>query len=74
MQIFTYCKVTLRVSGVTAPIIRSTKNCNRSLRYWYSYFLPTWPDRSPDQATLEGSSCTSIMTSTGGCGYSFLYS
>ena len=24
-------KVTLRVSGVTAPIIRSTKNCNHSL-------------------------------------------
>ena len=33
MQIFIYCKVTLYVSGVTAPIIRSTKNCNRSLRY-----------------------------------------
>ena len=33
MQIFIYCKVTLHVSGVTAPIIRSTKNCNRSL--WY---------------------------------------
>ena len=26
---------------------------------------------TPDQATLEGSSCTSIMTCTGGCGYSF---
>jgi len=23
------------------------------------------------KATLEGSSCTSIMTCTGGCGYSF---
>jgi len=49
MQIFIYCKVTLHVSGVTAPNIRSTKNCNRSLRYrsqyWYSYFPPTWPDR-----------------------------
>ena len=33
MQIFIYCKVTLHVSGVTAPIIRSTKNCNRRLRY-----------------------------------------
>jgi len=33
MQIFIYCKVTLHVLGVTAPIIRSTKNCNRSLRY-----------------------------------------
>jgi len=26
---------------------------------------------NPDQATLQGSSCTSIMTCTGGCGYSF---
>ena len=25
MQIFIYCKVTLHVSGVTAPIIRSSK-------------------------------------------------
>jgi len=33
IQIFIYCEVTLHVSGVTAPIIRSTKNCNRSLRY-----------------------------------------
>ena len=68
MQIFIYCKVTLHVSGVTAPIIRSTQNCNRNLRYMskyrYSYFPPTWSD----QATLEGSSCT------GGCGYSFWYS
>ena len=38
MRIFIYCKVTLHVSGVQAPIIRSTKNCNRSLRY-------RWPDR-----------------------------
>ena len=30
MQIFIYCKVTLHVSGVTAPIIRSIKNCNSS--------------------------------------------
>ena len=27
--------------------------------------------RSPDQATLEVSNCTDIMTCTGGCGYSF---
>ena len=33
MQIFIYRKVTLQISGVTAPIIKSTKNCNRSLRY-----------------------------------------
>jgi len=26
-------KATLHVSGVTAPTIWSTKNCNRSLRY-----------------------------------------
>ena len=66
MQIFIHCKITLHVSGVTAPIIRSNKNCNRSLRC--SYFPPTWPD----QATLEGSRCTSIMTCTGGYDYSFL--
>jgi len=106
MQIFIYCKVTLHVSGVTAPIIRSTKNCNCSLRYrsyyWYSYFPPMWPitakslymfrvsqhpssgvlktvtaasgtgrDCSSDQATLDGSGCTDIMTCTGGCSYSF---
>jgi len=28
-----YCKVTLHVSGVTEPVIRSARNCNRSLRY-----------------------------------------
>ena len=28
-----YCIITLHVSGVTAPIIRSAKICNRSLRY-----------------------------------------
>jgi len=28
-----HCKFTLNVPVVTAPIIRSTKNCNRSLRY-----------------------------------------
>ena len=39
MQIFIYCKVTLHVSGVTAPIIRSTKNCNRSLRLQFLVLL-----------------------------------
>ena len=44
----------------TTPIIRSTHNCNYSLRYW-SYFLcsylsPTWSRSS--LATLEGGSCT----------------
>ena len=32
-QTFIYCRVTLHVSGVTAPIIRSTKNCICHL--WY---------------------------------------
>jgi len=35
----------------------------------FIYYKVTLHDR-PDQATLEGSSCTSIMTCTGGCGYS----
>jgi len=59
----------------TTPIIRSTQNCNYSLRYW-SYFLcsylpPTWPSL----ATLEGGSCTVpeavvkvLCTSDDGCG------
>jgi len=49
MQIFIYCKATLHVSGVTAPIIRSIKNCIHSLLYrsyyWYRYSPPTWSDR-----------------------------
>jgi len=49
MQIFIHCKATLHVSGVTAPIIRSIKNCTRSLRYrsyyLYRYSPPTWSDR-----------------------------
>ena len=49
-----------------APIIRSTKMSNRSLQ---------WPGReqagSPDLATLEACHSTSIMTCTGGRGYSF---
>jgi len=55
----------------TTRIIRSTQNCNYSLRYW-SYFLcsylpPTW---SP-LATLEG---VPEYESNGGCSYTFVFS
>ena len=51
------------------PIIRSTQNCNYSLRYW-SYFLCSYlPPVWPSLATLEEGSC-----STGGCSYSFVHS
>ena len=33
MQVFVYCKITLHVSGVYAPIIKCTSNCNCS--FWY---------------------------------------
>jgi len=64
MQIFIHCKVTLHVSGVTAPIIRSTKNCNRNVRTGHNTGTAT-SLQCGLQTTLEGSSCT------GGCGYSF---
>ena len=36
MQVFIYCKITLRVSSVIAAIIRSTSNCNYS--FWYKSY------------------------------------
>ena len=70
-----HCKVTLHVSGVTAPIIKSTKNCNRSLRYRskyrYSYFPPTWP--GPYLATLvtqhPSSGVLKTVTAASGTGH-----
>ena len=69
----------------TTPIIRSTQNCNYSLRYCAGTSLQRgqlghvgevdvqkiWPAKL---ATLEGGSCTKNMTSTGGCSYSIVYS
>ena len=58
----------------TTPIIRSTQNCNYSLRYWSyvlcSYLPPMWSSL----ATLEGGSCKQNMTNIGCCSYSFVYS
>ena len=42
----------------TTPIIRSTQNCNYSLRHW-SYFLCSYlPPKWPSLATFVGGSCT----------------
>jgi len=54
----------------TTPIIRSTQNCNYSLRYWSYFCAATTLQRGQGSlATLEGGSC-----STGGCSHSFEYS
>jgi hypothetical protein len=51
---------TFRVS--TTPIIRSTQNCNYSLRYW-SYFLCSYlPPKWPSLVTLEGGSCSFVYS------------
>jgi len=58
----------------TAPIIRSTKTVTAASGTGHNIGTATYLQRgqtSPDDATLEGSSCTDIMTCTGGCGYSF---
>jgi len=42
----------------TTPIVRSTVNCNYSLRYW-SYFLCSYlPPKWLNLATVEGGNCT----------------
>ena len=60
----------------TTPTIRSTQNCNYSLRY-LSYFLCSYlPLTWPSLATLEGGSCTVpgavvtvLCTADNGCGW-----
>jgi hypothetical protein len=69
-DIYLLQRQTLPVSGVTAPILRSSKNCicyvwYRSW-YWYRYF-----GLIPNQATVKGSSGTNTMTYTRGSRYSF---
>jgi len=78
MQIFIHCKVNLHVwvsqhpsSGVLKTVTATSGTGHNTGtatdRDWFVLLAHT----SPDQATLEGSSCTNIMTCTGGCGYSF---
>ena len=56
----------------TTPIIRSTQNCNYSLRYW-SYFLCSYlPPMWPTWSRWREVAAQHNMTSTGGCSYSFV--
>jgi len=71
MQTFIYCKVTLHVSGITAPIIRSTKPVTATSGIGHNTGTATSFLPSPEPTTSEGSSYTSIMTYTRGSGYSF---
>ena len=66
-----FCKFTLHISGVNHTLIRITRNCNYSLRYCAAASLQRGQD---SLATLEGGRCIKIMTITGGCSYSFVYS
>jgi len=52
-------------------MIRSTKNCNYSLRYCAATSLQRV---QANLTTIEVGRCTKNMTSTGGCSYSFVYS
>jgi len=62
----------LRVSNI--PIIRSTQNCNYSLRYWSYFFVQLPPFNVAKLATLKGGSCmvpdavvTDLCTPDDGC-------
>jgi len=61
MQIFIYCKVTLHVSSVTEPIIRST-NVN---------VLSEVNKPTHTVSSFQLILVFYTMTCTGGCGYSF---
>jgi len=70
-QSISYTPSSLHVSRVlNTPIIRSTQNCNYSLRYWSYFLVQLPPSNAAKLATLKGGSCTS----TGGFSYSFVYS
>ena len=55
----TYSASSLYMFRVSAtPIIRSTQNCNYSLRYWlYFFFVQLPPSNVAKLATLEGGCC-----------------
>ena len=67
-----HCKVTLHVSGVTAPIIRILKTVIAASGTGHNIGTASSLQRG-QIGTLEGTSCTDIMTGTRGCGYSFYY-
>ena len=58
----------LEVSGAVRPIYKSL-GVKRLIKVQRDANYAVRP--GPDLATLEGSSCTDIMTCTGGCSYSF---
>jgi len=61
IEIYSYYKVTLYVSGIKAHIIRSHDTVTAA-SVTYHFTGKTTSPRSHDQTTLEGSSCTDNMT------------
>jgi len=66
-----FCKFTVMFRVSTTPIIRSTHNCNYSLRY---YRIPVQHVTLSDVSDVLRFCVTRRMTSTGGCSYSFVCS